>query len=382
MFEIKNLKNLAKIVLKAVKNKEKIILYGDSDLDGVGSVIIFKETLQNLGFRDIKVYFPDREKEGYGISKKALNYLRKFSPALFVALDCGISNFKEAEIAKKLKFNLAIIDHHEVLDRLPQAKIIVNPKQKNDPYPFKGLATTGIVYKVSKAILGKKFSKNLKNSFLELVALATIADMMPEKDENIAFIENGLESLKNTWRPGLKAFFEMKAIKKCRSIREIAQIIISSLNTATVKDHLNEAYLILTSPDVENAKILAKDLFEKSRERRITIRKIIEEIKEKYPERTDERIIFEGSSYWPFSLTGAIASRICNFFKKPTFIYKKFRRESRGSVRMPFGLNGVEAMKKCSSLLETYGGHPVACGFTVRNKNLEKFKKCLLANYK
>ena len=378
MLEIKNLKSVASIILKAVKNKEKIILYGDADLDGVGSVVILKETLQNLGCRDIKVYFPDREKEGYGISKKALSYLKKFSPALFVALDCGIGNFKEAEIAKKLKFNLVIIDHHEILDKLPQAQIIVDPKQKNDPYPFKGLATAGIAYKASKAILRRNFSKNLKNSFLEIVALATLADMMPEKDENIAFIENGLDSLKNTWRPGLKAFFEIESIRERRSIREIAQRIISALNATIVKDHLNEAYLILTSSTVKDAKVLAEDFLEKSRKRQIMIYEIVEEIKESHSEKAEEPIVFEGSLYWSFALTGSIASRICNYFKKPTFIYKKLEKESRGSVRMPSGLNGVEAMKKCSSLLGTYGGHPVACGFTVKNKNLEKFKECLI----
>ena len=183
--EIKNLKKVANRIKKAIKLKEKIILYGDADLDGIASVIVLEETIKNLGGKIQAVYFPDREIEGYGINETALNYLKKFSPALFIALDLGIGNFKEIESAKKFGFEVIIIDHHKVLgNKIPKASLVVDPKQKQDKYPFKGLATAGIAFRLSKLLLGDVFSENLKNSFLELVALATIADMMPQENEN------------------------------------------------------------------------------------------------------------------------------------------------------------------------------------------------------
>ena len=180
---IKNLKKAAGRILKAIENSERVILYGDGDLDGVSSVIILKETIKTLGGKISSVYFPDRETEGYGITKKALDFLKKFSPALLIALDCGIGNFKEIKEAKKLGFFVIVIDHHKVLDRLPKADIIVDPKQKGDKYLFKELAAVGITFKLSELLLGEKMTESLRKNFLELVALATIADMMPKVDD-------------------------------------------------------------------------------------------------------------------------------------------------------------------------------------------------------
>lgn len=380
--DIKNLKETAQRILGAIKNKEKIILYGDADLDGVTSVIILQETLQNLGGGVSTVYFPDREKEGYGINEKALDYLKDLAPALFIALDCGISNFQEIEKARKLGFEIIIIDHHQVLERLPSAEIIVDPKQKNDPSFFKELATVGIVYKLTGILLGSKLSPGLKASFLEMVALATIADMMPEKEENRLFIYQGLKSLENTWRPGLKAFFEIDSIKQAGSIRNIAQKIVSALNAMTVSDHLNEAYLLLTSSSLERARVLAEDLVEKSLQKQKRIREIEEEVKTRIKNQEDLPVIFEGDSHWPLVLIGSVASKICHQFQKPVFLFKRQENESKGAVRTPSNFNGVEAMKSCRGLLKTYGGHPLAAGFTVENKNLEEFKECLIEYFK
>jgi len=140
--------------------------------------------------------------------------LKHFSPALFIAMDLGIGNFKEVKIAKKLGFEIIIIDHHEILNKLPKVSILVDPKQKGDKYSFKGLAAAGISFKLSELLLGEKLTKNLRENFLELVALATIADMMPKLEENQIFIDEGLESLGRTFRPGLKAFFSITELPK------------------------------------------------------------------------------------------------------------------------------------------------------------------------
>jgi len=371
--EIKNLKKTAQRIQKAIKNKEKIILYGDADLDGVSSVIILKETIKNLGGEVKVVYFPDREKEGYGLNKDALSFLKKFSPALLIVLDCGIGNFEEVKLAKKTGFEVIIIDHHEILNKLPQASIVVDPKQKGDRYPFKGLANTGIIYKLSQILFGENISENLKRNLLELTALATIADMMPQEDENEVMIEEGLVSLEKSFRPGLKVF-----LKNYGEIRQTSQKIISVLNTSEVKNHLDQAYLLLTSSSLKEAEILVQELIQKSYQKQERVRKIIEEVEDRIFKKTEEPIIFEGDSSWTLVLLGTVASRICHLHKKPVFLFKKGDKESPGAVRMPKGVDGVKAMTSCEKLLQTYGGHPAAAGFRVKNENLEKFKKCLI----
>jgi len=380
--EIKNLKKAAERIKKAVQNQEKIILYGDADLDGVSAVIILKEAIKNLGMHlpEVHIYFPDREREGYGINEEALDYLKKYAPALFIALDCGIGNFKEINLAKSLGFEVMIIDHHKVLGKLPAASIVVNPHQKGDKYPFKEFATAGIIFKLAEVLLGKKFSPPLRKNFLELVALATLADMMPEEKENLEFLKEGLASLRNTVRPGLKVFWQIDLITK-DNIRQFAQKIISACHSGGTKNHLNEGYLLLISTSLEEAGFLAKELLEKSYHRQQRIREIIEEIEKRILTKSGESIIFEGDSSWPILMAGPAASRICRIYKKPVFLYSQREKDSQGAVRTPQGVDGVKAMIHCSKFLETYGGHPQAAGFRIKNKNLEDFKACLIAYF-
>ena len=376
--EIKNLKKVAKRILKAIKSKERIILFGDTDLDGACSVIILEESIKNLGGEVSEIYFPDREKEGYGINEKALYYLKKTVPALLISLDCGIGNFKEVNLAKKIGFEVIIIDHHVILNKIPNASIVVDPKQKGDKYPFKDLSNTGIVYKLSQILLKEKLKGFLEKNFLELVALATLADMMPQVGENKILIAEGLDSLDKTLRPALKVLLKTDSIRGEVHNKMLASKIISVLNIAGSRNHLTESYLFLNSPDEKTAKILAKNLIEKSKEKYLKIREITEEVEQIALENLNSPIIFEGDKDWPLMFLGSVASRICRDFQKPAFLFKKGKIKSKGSVRTPKGLNSVEAMKSCSELLETFGGHPPASGFTVKNENLEKFEQCLV----
>ena len=378
MPEIKNLKKAAKRIQKAIDNKEKIILYADADLDGVASTIILKETIKSLGGEIIAVYFPDRKKEGYGITKTGLNHLKNFSPASLIALDLGIGNFEEVKLAQKMGFEVIIIDHHQILEKIPQADIVVDPKQKDDKYPFKGLATAGIVFKLTPLLFKEKFPQSLKKNFLELVTLATIADLMPRTDENKIFIEEGIESLKNTWRPGLKALLKINSIENYLNFQQIVQRVASCLNVSETKNHLTDAYLILTQKSEKEAEILAKDLLEKKNLRKIRIGEVATQLEEKISKTLEEPLIFEGASNWSITLLGSVASRICRKFKKPTFLFQKGKKKSQGTVRMPEDQDGVKAMASCSNLLETYGGHAPAAGFRLKNENLAKFKKCLI----
>lgn len=372
---IKNLEKAAERIKKAVRLKERIILYGDADMDGVSSVIVLKECIINLGGEVAAVYFPDRETEGYGINKDALNYLKKYAPALFITVDLGIGNFEEIKLAKKLGFEVMILDHHKVLRKLPAASIIVDPHQKGDKYPFKEFAAAGVVFKLTEVLMGKKMTPALRNNFLELAALATIADMMIMEEDNIEIITAGLASLKNTFRPGLQVFVK----EQDSAPRSMAQKIISACHSAgTAKNHVNEAYIILTSISTEGAEPLAEELIEKSYIRRQRIKEITEEVEKRVFKKAGEAIIFEGDKDWPILIAGPASSKTCNVYKKPVFLYSQREKDSQGAVRTPKGIDGVKPMIHCSKFLETYGGHPQAAGFKIKNKNLENFKKCLL----
>src|SRR3989344_2923359 len=170
MNKIKNIEQAAQRIKKAVLKKERIILYGDSDLDGITSVVILGEAIKSLGGEVFMVLFPDRENDGYGVNLRALEFLKDKSPALFITLDLGIGNVKEVKIANEIGFEVIIVDHHAVLDKIPDVSIVVDPQQKDDTYPFKELCNDGLTYKLCEELLGNNFSENLKNSFLELVA--------------------------------------------------------------------------------------------------------------------------------------------------------------------------------------------------------------------
>ena len=374
MAEIKNLKKTAKRILSAIKKKERIILYSDADLDGTVALLILEESIKNLEGDISTCYFPDREEEGYGLSPKALDFLQSKSPALLIITDCGISNFKEIDRAQKMGFETIIIDHHEILNKLPNAFLIVDPKQKGDKYPFKFLASAGLSFKLSKVLLGKKISKKIEKGFLELVALATIADMMPQIDDNRVFIERGLKGLPATFRPGLRAFFKFFPPSDF-SLTELAQKIISVIKITGIDNHLTESYLLLNSQNEKEAEKIIAYLIEENSQRKEVLRELQQELEKEIKD--DSVIVFEGGPQISNNLTGSLASRICNKFKKPTFIYYSDEKLSRGSVRTPRKINGVEVLGHCCELLQVYGGHPPACGFTVLNENLGKLKECL-----
>ncbi|KKP32450.1 MAG: hypothetical protein A2312_04060 [Candidatus Staskawiczbacteria bacterium RIFOXYB2_FULL_32_9] len=370
--KIKNIEKASNRIKQAVKNSEKIILYGDSDLDGIGSAVILGEAIKNLGGKIDCVFFPDREKDGYGLNLNALEILKEKAPALLITLDLGIGNVAGVEVAKKYNLDVMIVDHHEPLDEVPDAKIIVDPKQKDDPYPFKGLANVGVTFRLAEEMLGENMSLNTKKSLLELTALATIADMVPQIDENKYFIEEGLRSLKNTFRPGLKALLTI--LGEGQVFAGGILKFISALNSAESLGFENESYSLLTSSSDKECYTLAQELVNKTQAKQHRIKEICDEIERRILRKSDEPVIFEGDASWRLTLAGAVASVICNKYAKPTFIFRKGTDVCCGSVRNPEGTDSVSAMKTCADFLITFGGHTLASGFRVKTKDLEKFR--------
>lgn len=385
--KIKNLEEAAKRIKLAVKNDEDIILYGDSDCDGVTSVVILQEAIKSLGGSVSRVFFPDREEDGYGINARALKVMEEFAPkvtkktTLFITLDLGITNNKEIDIANKIGFEVIIIDHHEVLDKPPNAKVVVDPQQKDDESEYGYLCNTGLTFKLCEEILGNSLSQNLRKSFLELTALATIADMVPQIKDNKMFIEEGLRSLKNTFRPALRAFLDILGEGEVAAGGYFK--VISSLNTAESQNFKNESYELLTNASEKRCRELAEDLIARTQQKQQRIKDIVSEVERRISKNPGELIIFEGDPAWRLTLAGSVASIIAQKYEKPTFIFKKGEKEACGSVRsLKDGQNSVDAMRSCSGLLMTYGGHPKASGFRLKNENLEKFKECLINHFK
>jgi len=374
--EIKNLKKAAARILAAIKNRENVLLYGDADLDGVSSVIILKEAIKSLGGKVAAVYFPDREKEGYGITTKGLRYLKKYSPALLIALDCGIGNFKEVETARAWGLETIIIDHHEILDGLPKASIIVDPKQKDDEYSFKYFATAGLAFKLAEAMFQGRMPDSFRNNLLELAALATISDMMPKVSENAKIISHGLNSISSSWRPAIQTLFHISRLKDFNFLEKVYKIN-SLLNVRDVKERLPAAYRLLISPSKKEAAKLTERLYKKGRERARRIAEITEEVESRILKKGLEPIIFDGKSSWELAYLGVVASILTQRYKKAIFLYKEGKIESQGGARAPKGFNLVEAMKGFSKNLITYGGHPQAGGFRIKNEYLKSFKEHL-----
>ena len=376
--EIKNLTKAAKRIKKAAQNRESIILYGDSDLDGVSSVLILEQAIKSLGGNVAAVYFPDRPTEGYGITKKALKKLENLAPALFITVDLGISNFEEVKLAKKAGFEVIIIDHHEVLDGIPEADIVVDPKQQGDSYPFKEFAACGLVLKVAESMLGKNIAQALENSMKELAALGTIADLMPRREDNIVIIEEGITAFEDSWRPGIRAFFETEEAREIDSINAKAERLISILNVREIKDGFPGGYRLLTAPTLEEAKESIESFIEQNKLRKERIQLLVDEIQKRVSKKIADSIVFEGGSEFDFVLLGTAASIIAKDYRKPTFLFLEREQDSIGSVRAPSGFNTVVAMKHCSKFLIAYGGHPQASGFSLATKNTQKFRTCLL----
>lgn len=374
MAKIKNLKKASKRILKAIKQQERIILFSDCDLDGVTSLIIIEETIKNLGGKISSVCFANRDVEGYGLSKNSLKFFKRYSPALLILMDCGIGNFKEIELAQKMGFEVIIIDHHLIPDKIPKAEIIVDPKQKGDRCSFKFLAACGICFKLAQEMFKDKIPKSIEKSFLELTLLGTIFDKVPQEQDNKIFIEKGLKYLPFTLRPGLKIFFK-KFNRERYSLEEIVQNMIWILNITDVKDHLTESYQFLTLSDEKQIEQLFERISEKSLKRREVILDFVSRVEEKISPNT--RFVFEIEKDIPLGLEGAIASWLLAKFQIPVFIINIKDNKIKGSARAPKSIDTVEISKQCSICLKTYGGHSAASGFTIKKGKLEKFRRCV-----
>ena len=374
-FLMKGMKKTVERIEKALKNKEKITIFGDYDADGVCGTAILSETLNALGINP-DTYIPNRNKEGYGLNLKAVKEVAAKKTDLIITIDCGITDFEEIKLANKLGMDVVIVDHHEVPNKIPSAVSIINPRQKGEKYPFRELAAAGVAFKLAQALLKSKVSEGWEKWLLDLVAIATVADMMPLIGENRTLVKYGLVVLTKTRRLGLQELMKTARITKVDAYT-LGYILGPRLNAAGRMEHANTAYELLVTKSKEEAETLARRLDEKNQERQKLTNRIIREAESRL-DLKKAKMIFEGDKNWLIGVVGLIAGRLADRYYRPVVIFQKMKDKTKGSARSIPSFNIVEAIAMCQELLGDFGGHPGAAGFTVSNKNLKKFKEKLL----
>lgn len=368
--------------LKKAKNKnEKVLISGDYDADGITSSLILKNTLEEIGLETF-VYIPHKEEDGYGLNFEALKNFSKKGVSLVITVDCGISNLQEVKKAKKIGLDIIITDHHHVPQELPDALAIINPKLQKSGYPFEELAGVGVAFKLIQAIYETFLfqKKEQLKWLLDLVAIGTIADMVPLVRENRTIVKFGLLVLSKTKRIGLQEIFKTGGIlideNNFPTTQKISFQVAPRINSASRMSHAEKAFFLLDEKDRVTARIMALDLESQNTQRQKETQKISLEIEKVVKNKfNDKKFIFVISEHFPIGILGLVAGRTSNKFNKPTAILKKGKTVSKGSFRSIAQINIIEIIERCDELLESYGGHSRAAGITIKNKNLQKFYK-------
>lgn len=365
----------------AVKNKEKIAVYGDYDVDGITSTALLYEFLESLG-ADVEYYIPDRKGEGYGINIMAVNKLFKQGIKLMITVDCGITAIGEVEFAKLQGMDVIITDHHTCKDRLPTAAAaILNPKRTDCEYPFDALAGVGVAFKLILA-LAMENGMNTKDVFakyVDIATLGTIADVVPLVGENRIIADKGLKVLQNPRRTGLRAIMEVAGVLgKSINASTIAFAIAPRLNAAGRLGTATTAVELLLTKDENRAREIALILDEENKERQLTEKQIFDEALQLIaadPNFEKKKVIVLAQEGWHHGVIGIVASRLCDMYYKPCILISHSNGVGKGSGRSIKGFNLFDALTHCEKHLTDFGGHAVAAGLNVNMSDLENFTK-------
>ena len=362
-------------IIEAINNKEKTIIYGDYDVDGITSITVLKKFLNERGL-DVDYYIPNRLEEGYGLNKEAIEEIAKKGYKLMITVDCGISGVEEVELANSLGIETIITDHHEQLDVLPNAYAIINPKRRDNTYPFRGLAGVGVVFKVIQAI-SMKLNLDEKEylKYLDIVCIGTISDIVPLVDENRVIAKLGLMLVKCTKNVGLKELIQESGYKTIDS-GMVSFGIAPRINACGRMGKQEEALELFLTDNPEKAKTITKRLNEYNTQRQETEKQIFEQaISELEKENLEEKssIVLAGEN-WHHGVIGIVASRITEKFFKPTILICIEDDIGKGSGRSVPGFDLHEALAQSSKYLEKYGGHEMAVGLSLKKENIQEFK--------
>ncbi len=378
-FLLKDMKRSVERVRRAVSDGEKILIYGDYDVDGITAVALLHSALKRIG-ANVECHIPNRLEEGYGLNLPAIKKAKKDGISLIITVDCGITSFKEIAHAAAIGIDTIITDHHEILeDRTPSAFAIINPLQKDCIYPFKHLAGVGLAYKLAKAVL--EDTKFFAEDFLDLVSLGTVADIAPLVGENRTLTKYGLDELNRRSRIGLNALMEVSGLSgKDISSGHIGFILGPRINAmGRVGSPLKALELLLTD-EKEEAMRLANILDTENRARQKIEAAILDEAMSKVEREVNfkhHRVIVLASENWHPGVIGIVASKIADRFYRPTILISLGGRFGKGSGRSIERFHLFEYLLRCKDLLIGFGGHESACGITIEKDKVDAFREMI-----
>lgn len=377
-FQLKGMAEALERLERAIKTDEPIAVYGDYDVDGVTATAMLVQVLQALGAQ-VRPYIPHRETEGYGLNGEALRGLAEAGIRVVITVDCGARAVAEAALARSLGLDLIVTDHHLPGEILPEA-ILINPRQPGCPYPFKDLAGVGVAYKLVQALKSLYPHAPFEpEEFLDLVALGTVADLVPLLGENRMLVARGLERLRRPARAGLQALYRVASLEAARvDPWAISFILAPRLNAAGRLEHALAAYRLLTTEDPAVAAVLAEELERQNRERQALTQKTEEAARGMaVPDDQVPWLIFAASEDFRPGVVGLAASRLAEAFYRPAVVISLMGEEGRGSARSIPEFHITQALDACADLLVRHGGHAAAAGFVVRRENLERLRERL-----
>jgi len=363
-------------IIEAIKKQEKTIIYGDYDVDGITSITVLKKFLKERGL-EVDYYIPNRLEEGYGLNKEAIKEIASKGYKLMITVDCGISGIEEIKLANTLGIETIVTDHHEQLEELPEAYAIINPKRRDNTYPFRGLAGVGVVYKTIQAISIKlELDEKEYLKYLDIVCIGTISDIVPLVDENRVIAKLGLMLVKATKNIGLRELIKASGYKNIDSSM-VSFGIAPRVNASGRMGKQEEALRLFLTEDSEEAKTITESLNEYNLQRQEKEKYIFEQaIAELEKENVDNlnSIVLAGEN-WHHGVIGIVASRITEKFFKPTILICIEGEEGKGSGRSVPGFDLHEALVESSEFLTRYGGHEMAVGLSLEKEKFEVFKK-------
>ncbi len=362
-------------IIKAIENNEKIMIFGDYDVDGITSITVLKKFLLDRN-ANVSQYIPNRLFEGYGLNKDAIAKIVEDKFDLMITVDCGISGVEEVEYANSLGIETIVTDHHEPGEILPNAIAVVDAKRKDNFYPFNQLAGVGVVFKLIQAIsqrLNLEEKEYLK--YLDLVCVGTISDIVPLVDENRVIAKLGLKLVEVTKNIGLKTLLEVSGYKQIDSTT-ISFGIAPRINACGRMGHEQEALKLFLTEDANEAKEIALRLNEYNKERQEIEKRIFEEAVQDI-ENTDKEkdVIVLGKENWHHGVIGIVSSKITDLYFKPSILICFEEKVGKGSGRSVPGFDLYEALSNCNNHISRFGGHSMAVGITVEKDEFEDFKK-------
>ncbi len=363
----------------AMSRGEKIAVFGDYDVDGITATCLLTDFLRRHG-ADAVSYIPGRLEEGYGLNPIAIHQLHAEGVKLIVTVDCGITAMSEAELCKQLGIDLVITDHHECKQTLPAAVAVVDPHRPDGGYPHKNLSGVGVAFKLASALCGSQ--ETVLEEYADMVCLGTVADVMPLQGENRVFVARGLESLAHTKRPGIAALMaECGCAPETVSASSIGFMLAPRINAAGRMGQIDLAVELFLTDDPDKAAEAARGLCELNRQRQAVESEIYRQAVSMLPMGKPPEAIVLADESWHQGVVGIVASRIAEEYACPTFLICLDGEHGKASSRSHGGFNLFASLSALSPLLESYGGHELAAGFTISRANIPEFRRqiCALA---